>query len=254
MSRVAPLGSLLAAALQVLCVHADDGHCTSGITFNGHDNHAYDGDYMLQWLWRGRDGGKRYIGPTDSIVPDTTAGQGTWTISPGCLGFPLDHCNDLDIPKAKGKWVLYSTTTAEAGSAVSPEYMPPNLVVAICQVGCPAPLSDGSGMTGVSIFPEGHVFETVWELTGEKGPQGNFTATMGCCRRRAQKCDGYGKCPSHNTPLGIFSLSCHNDECCQWTYPVPIAVNGHCVPDPAKVPNQCMHGNVDSASTSAILV
>jgi len=203
--------------------------CTSGLTLRGHNLTAYDGDYLLQWLFPSKDGGQRYIGPAASTT--TWDSIGTYTISPGCLGPPADTCNDEDRRRSAGAWVLYSKTSAYGGV---------NVVVAICKQGCPPPRS--TGPNGLSVWPAGEARETVWELTGEKGLPGRFSATVSCCQRKPQPCDGYTKCPSHNNFPGIWSLSCHNDKCCRFVYPADIALNGKCVNDPQATLTQCLHG------------
>eukprot|EP00928_Gymnodinium_smaydae_P015818 TRINITY_DN1587_c0_g1_i1.p1 TRINITY_DN1587_c0_g1~~TRINITY_DN1587_c0_g1_i1.p1 ORF type:complete len:284 (-),score=56.47 TRINITY_DN1587_c0_g1_i1:96-881(-) len=251
---MAPQLSTLAAAVAAAGLTssmAAEPSCTAGLTFVGHSNKNYDGDYLLDWLFPSHRGGRRFGGPTaHTHVDREIASIGPYTISPGCLGLPADHCNDLDQRKSAGKWVLYSTTTPEAASVIDPKYATPNMVVGFCTSGCPPPSSPG-GVNGASAWPATGSFETTWELTGEQGPQGNLTATISCCKRKPMPCDGYTKCPSHNTPLGVFSPGCAKDECCHFVYPKPIAVGGRCEPDPSKILTSCAHGESDEQSSSA---
>lgn len=238
---MAVIGWLIFASL--FCVQTSaEGTCDSGITFTGKNITEFDGDYLLQKLYPSGDGGFRYGGP-QSTTHVRGGDIGRYTISPGCLGLPVDCCNDLDKEKSKGKWVLYHTTTPEQGSYVDPTRCPSNVVVAICASGCPPPVSTGvGGLNTRSVWPGSGSFETTWELTGEQGSPGKFTASLSCCHRKRQACDGYNLCSSHKSPLGIIEPpSCRKDSCCMWQYPADIAVGGKCVEDPSKIETQCDH-------------
>lgn len=228
------------ALLSLLVGSSAEQLCTSGVTLRSNNASApFNGDYLVQYLFPSHDGGQRLIGPAASTQDPFIGPSGWLTLSPGCLGLPMDNCNDQDKQRGGSSWLLYSTTTAEAGSCVDPARCPTNTVVAICKKGCPPVKS--TGRNGMSVWPAGGSFETVWELTGERGQPGTFTASVSCCQRKPQPCDGYDKCPSHNTPLGVWSFSCHKDDCCKWVYPNPIAIGGHCENDPLKTPTQCAH-------------